>query len=425
MRLSAVFHHFLVYCLTTSSKDSKSFSAYKFDKRKILPHTLTINVIFSKREFMKKTVTIVLALMSASAFASKARLQALGENVNGSFYIQDNRNMFLNANEVNNYKDFLTFETGASTGTNTETTPRAEGGFFRTMGAMNYGLYLGSQYDRTNDARGQLTAAQARTNNPLDLFVGGDAGSVKWGANLTYSSSNDASTRVKSDYTALRLGAQVMSNLNVFVQTDINNKVTVGNTVSENTAKGKMAGSVGATYMINDLKVFAQYGSDDSKFTSTNGGQTQEFKNNSYLVGVGREASVNDKTKVYTKLQYSQVGNTIELDGITNRNTHANQKSIPVTIGLEHDALSWLTLRGSVVQNLWDSNNQVTAGVGEKNIKNAQSTQVNTGATLTLGSLKLDGVIGTTNPGTRAVGSNNGTLSLDNLMSRVALRYNF
>ncbi len=371
---------------------------------------------------MKKTVTIVLALMSASAFASKARLQALGENVNGSFYIQDNRNMFLNANEVNNYKDFLTFETGAASGNNTETSPRAEGGFFRTMGAMNYGLYLGSQLDRTNDAR---TSIGTTTSNPLDLFVGGDAGSVKWGANLTYSSSNNDQTRTKSDYTGLRLGAQVMSNLNVFVQSDINNKVTVGNAVSENTAKGKMAGSVGATYMINDLKVFAQYGSDDSKFTSTNGGQTQEFKNNSYLVGVGREASVNDKTKVYTKLQYAQVGNTIEIDGVTGRNTHANQKSIPVTIGLEHDALSWLTLRGSVAQNLWDSNNQLVAGLGERNIKNAQSTQVNTGATLTLGSLKLDGVIGTTAPTGRAVGSNSGTLSLDNLMSRVALRYNF
>ena len=370
---------------------------------------------------MKKTVTIVLALMSASAFASKARLQALGENVNGSFYIQDNRNMFLNANEVNNYKDFLTFETGTALGTNTETAPRSEGGFFRTMGAMNYGLYLGSQYDRTNDAR---TTLATRTSNPIDLFVGGDAGSVKWGANLTYSSSNDATTRTKSDYTALRLGAQVMSNLNVFVQTDINNKATVGNTVSENTAKGKMAGSVGATYMINDLKVFAQYGSDDSKFTSTNGGQSQEFKNNSYLLGVGREASVNDKTKVFTKLQYAQVGNTVEIDGVIGRNTHANQKSVPVTIGLEHVAMSWLTLRGSVAQNLWDSNNTVTTA-GERNIKNAQSTSVNTGATLTLGSLKIDGVIGSATSAGTATGNKNGVLALDNIMSRVALRYNF
>jgi len=56
---------------------------------------------------MKKQLTVALglAVLATPAFASKARLQALGEDVNGSFYVNDLRNVFLNAANVNNYKD--------------------------------------------------------------------------------------------------------------------------------------------------------------------------------------------------------------------------------------------------------------------------------------------------------------------------------
>ena len=55
----------------------------------------------------------------------------------------------------------------------------SEGGFFRSHGAMNYGLYFnsgvnGNVVDSLNPAR-------------VDLFVGGDAG-LNWGLRLGYES---------------------------------------------------------------------------------------------------------------------------------------------------------------------------------------------------------------------------------------------
>lgn len=86
---------------------------------------------------MKKQLIVALglAVLATPAFASKARLQALGEDQYGSFYVNDNRNVFLNAANVNNHKDLATFEWGATTAaTDATATPRSEGGVFKTMG---------------------------------------------------------------------------------------------------------------------------------------------------------------------------------------------------------------------------------------------------------------------------------------------------
>src|SRR5690606_20949266 len=112
---------------------------------------------------MKKNVAIVLGAMivAAPAFASKARLQALGEDVYGSKYIQDNRNIFINAAHINLYKDMVTFEYGDTTSTldqrfgvnNPSSGQRAEGGFTKSVGNMVYGLHFGEKSDTANSLR--------------------------------------------------------------------------------------------------------------------------------------------------------------------------------------------------------------------------------------------------------------------------------
>ena len=111
---------------------------------------------------MKKQLVVAVGLMvlAAPAFASKARLQALGEDTYGSFYVNDNRNVFYNAAQVNNHKDLVTFEWGDTTSNNASSgsdasaaAPRAEGGVFKTMGNMVYGVYLGSESNTSNGDR--------------------------------------------------------------------------------------------------------------------------------------------------------------------------------------------------------------------------------------------------------------------------------
>ncbi len=74
------------------------------------------NVIFKKGDFMKRQLTVALGLLvvAAPAFATKARLEALGEDSFGSYYVNDNRNIFLNPARINENKDFITYEFGDS-----------------------------------------------------------------------------------------------------------------------------------------------------------------------------------------------------------------------------------------------------------------------------------------------------------------------
>jgi len=54
---------------------------------------------------MKKTLVIAsLAVLSTSAFASKARMEALGQGDGYSRYIMDTRSVFLNPAMVNEQK---------------------------------------------------------------------------------------------------------------------------------------------------------------------------------------------------------------------------------------------------------------------------------------------------------------------------------
>ena len=63
---------------------------------------------------MKRQLAIALglAVVSTSALASKARLESLGQNANGSQVIDDHRSIFLNPAHLNHHKDFVTIEVG-------------------------------------------------------------------------------------------------------------------------------------------------------------------------------------------------------------------------------------------------------------------------------------------------------------------------
>src|SRR5690606_38081553 len=152
----------------------------------------------------------------SSAFATKARLQALGEDVYGSKYISDNRNIFINAAYINLYKDQVTFEfgdTGSARdqrfGSSESTGQRAEGGFTKSWGNMVYGVHFGEESDTANTLRAGGIGAVGKTTiscptdplcalladgvvdetaeqNAISLMLGGDAG-LQWGAKLKFS----------------------------------------------------------------------------------------------------------------------------------------------------------------------------------------------------------------------------------------------
>ena len=378
---------------------------------------------------MKKQLTVALglAVLATPAFASKARLQALGEDTNGSFYINDNRNIFLNSAQVNTHKDLVTFETGdTSESIDNASTPRSEGGFFTAKGNMVYGVHLGSESATSNALRTWADASNEQ--NMLDVFVGGDAG-MKWGANLSYSNVAEGGTIDNDKVMRTRLGV-AQDNWDAFANVSLMNE-----SQDENGAdfKGKMGYQVGGSYMMNDYKLFAEYRSIKAEDKQA----SADAEIGLWRIGAGRTSKLNDKATLFTKLEVNRT--TLNLETATgslngpNVNTYDGLPlttggedlvitDVPLTIGMEVDAASWLTVRGSVSQSL--VSDVSLKATSNENLED--TTIVNLGATLKFGELSVDGVIGN-NDGTTvdADGTSSGTIRTDSLMSRVSMTYKF
>jgi hypothetical protein len=377
---------------------------------------------------MKNNVLVIagLAVLSTSAFASKARMEALGQGT-VSNYVLDTRSVFLNPASVNELKNYVVTEWGsASTSDDSATAPKAEGGFFREQGSFSYGFYLGN--NGLDHGRTSTSPALLRQDNALDFFLGGDIG-VKWGAKLHFAQGKDQTTSSTvtskdSKNTALGLGlGAIMGNASVYANVDLMDKSTNSQTSSSSVTtssewKQKPSYQVGGSYALMGYTLFADVknGKADASTTASNVTSSSTQKWMSYEVGAGRIHEINPTSRLYTSLSYYADSNY----NISGYSTY----TLPASIGLEADATSWLTLRGSVKQNFVYGYKRALGSDKHTSISN--STEVNGGATLNFGKLKIDGVIGNT-AASRAgtTGTKNGVLTTDNLLTRVAVNYNF
>jgi hypothetical protein len=318
---------------------------------------------------MKKTLVVAagLAVLSTSAFASKARMTALGQaSSNGSYYMMDNRNIWRSAADLNELGSHVTAEFGASAVGGAGGT--ANGGFFQSSGSLNYGLYL----NETDNFGG---VADVAGTNPAraDLFVA----SNNWGVRLGYESITvDAAD---SEGTGFDLGVGYnMNDLGLW----LNYQPAVTNTVAGTDADGEAAMNLGATYDMSDYTLFAEYikpNDDDSAI----------------ILGAGRTYDVNSGTMFYdVTLANVTVGDDTDTD-------------VSVAFGAEVKASDWLTWRLSLRQSVLQTGDSETS---------TRDTQLGAGASLTWGGMTVDGTI--QNAGTGALGT-------DQFLSTVSMTYMF
>lgn len=375
---------------------------------------------------MKRNLALALGLvvMSGSAFATKARLQALGEDVYGSKYISDNRNIFINAAYINLYKDMVTYEYGDTTsardqrfGSNNESTgQRAEGGFTKSWGNMVWGLHYGEKSDTANTLRqaplalcagGTFQAANAalctavgatdiaskvNEQNALSLMIGGDAG-LQWGAKLKVSTFEDETYtvgNVKSQSAQANFGI-ISGDLEAFANISLANSLEIGDVYN---VEGKSGYQIGATYNLNGTTVFAEYRaiSAEEKDSAV---LSEDWSLSKIIVGAGRIQKLNEIANANYKVEY--VRDTTENTAYV-ANDEAVSSKVDVTFGTEVMAKEWLVLRGAITQNLWSKAEDNTIGTtaqrenGEFSIAN--STQVRAGASLIFGDLSVDTYVG-------------------------------
>jgi hypothetical protein len=375
---------------------------------------------------MKRHVLVAtgLAVLSTSAFATKARMEALNQDSQrGSFYVQDNRRIFMNPATLVNTGKMVTTEWGTAKNTaDSDAAPNAEGGFYNEAAGFSYGLHLGSDIDAKTHNATRTTTNYLQSENNIDLFFAGDAG-IQWGARVNFANGKDEQTtsanNIERKNTAFGLGfGIVMGDLQAFADLDISNKSKGSTTNGSHEFKNNFGFTVGANYTWNDMTFMGEYFSSGYERKE---GTTTEVDMMDLKLGAGKVHEVATNARIFTDVVFNYNKEETKTTGTAETTSYR----LPITIGFEADATSWLVLRGSVKQNFLIGQSETkaaTAGARKLKATDVNTTLVAAGGTLNFGNLKVDGTIG------RAVNSGatqTGTLRTDELSYRTAVTYSF
>lgn len=365
---------------------------------------------------MKKQITLAigLAVVSTGALASKARLEALGENAGGSYYLNDARNVFLNPANINFHKDLITLEAGQSGQVADDASaPKAEGGFYKSNGSLVYGLHFGNTDQQVEKLQTSANLA-AVSMNTWDFFVGGDAG-VLWGANLSYADHKNetGANDIKGSLLKTRVGV-IAGDIEARLRFSLTDKLEEDNTAEYNV---KTQYELGVNYkLMNDSSVFFETTNLTAEEKTAG---TEDYKATTMMLGYGKVKKLNDKATMNYSVAYKN--SKVEGSSAFNNTNETKQTMVDVTIGVEAVAKEWLTLRGSVSQTIFgDEENNA----GDKK-SFTDSTAIALGAALTFGDLTVDGLIGNDTNADGTAGDANGVIRTDSLMSRVSATYRF
>jgi len=297
---------------------------------------------------MQKKILAVLALslISSNAFASRAKNLVTGTGDggsflgttgnNGSFYSNDEYNIFWNPAFINGMKSMAIVEkfNGDSD---------ASAGFTTNFGSINAAVFFN---------RG---GAATRGSKPIDLVIGGDMG-VKWGLGVTQSMSQGASS------TKLNAGI-IAGNFEPFVGYTLSSSNGLAGT-SETT---DAAMSAGVRYHMGDWAPYAVWGSNSTETNSV-----KSVDGSKWGVGLGRNAKMGDVTMNYS-LAYFTGSNSL---------TDVSSMSLPINMNFEAEATSWLTARAGLGYTVMERNTT------------ASTTTARFGGTFHLGKADLDMVVG-------------------------------
>jgi len=390
---------------------------------------------------MKKQLLVAAVIFAAvSAQASKARLEALGN----SEHIVDIQEVFQSEpDQALNY-EAATVEFGGSSGAATE----AEGGFIRKMGDSAWSIYLGrssTTYKAFTDGIIALFSdAQDRATlntihdqaNPLQLAYASKMGDVNWGASLFYvgnsfkdqsvsSTAGDFTGDIDQNIMGLLLGAnngawdaQVRFGLGGKIESDGNfdNFASVGlnaaiNAASKLTVESTQSVKVSGGYTMDSMYFFGGYDMRAGE-VKTNLATLADLSSTELTLGV-----VNSHKKDGVDFFYgiSYVATTTEDDA--GAGTKDEETIAPIIVGVEAEVSSWMTLRGSLTQNLGLLSSSKPDGASAGSV--ADSTVTALGAGFKWGKANIDAVISTGTDG------NFGVDSGGDILGQASVTYNF
>lgn len=368
--------------------------------------------------------------------ATKARMIALGQDMDGSFYIDDNRNIFLNPAAINDLRNSVILEMGddgdsAASPNDKDNNPNAEGGFTQKEGNATYGLFLGKESNKASEVRFSGLIAGDGTNgatkyfpqdNVIHAFYGKKNDSSSWGSYAMFTESRDQTNNKSQMSAQVGFGQKFITSEWFAIMS-----LAGGMKVDQHEFEGKFGGKAGYIKEIANHKLMLQVSQIDFKINGA--AFNPDVSLTDIDVRFAREKAIGQNSTLWLSMEinYDMVkvknGDPTGL-GILKKGKDNTTITIPIVISIESKVKEWLTLRGSVRQNIWgqeERDNKVSS--------KTNSTNINAGASLNFGDFTLDGLIGTgTNTaGSTIVDSNNevGVLSGDSVFTRLALTYSY
>jgi hypothetical protein len=330
-------------------------------------------------------------------------MYSLGQDPHrGSYYVDDDRNIFRNPADINLYKKYVTMELEFIPKGDSALSLVPQGGYFTQIGKTPVGIYLGQGLaegvlieEDAFDATPTNYLLTAADSNPVTFFIGGESG-FEWGLDLRIANAKRTIGGSKSTYQAL--GATLGFNIKDFQIygkygfRDIS-RVTGSNDLENGTYNG--SGFIaGIIYKLKHttLLIDLMGGSIDLSGRSDLD-QNGKGKADRLTLGLGHIYEIDKTQRLNFNLNYevTKTENSIKDENITETN-------LPLVLGLEVDATSWLIFRGSVVQNFIIGKEKIERGGTTEVVPSpANGAKVNFGATFNFGKLKVDGNLGMDN----------------------------
>jgi hypothetical protein len=357
---------------------------------------------------MKQLLLIAVALTAINAQASRARMNALGNSV----HLVDTSTVQTNpADMFRLSSDYVEFETGATSGlAQTAEHANAEGSIVRTMGDAKVGLTLGHQSKNASGwgLRGLATITELKVNqqNPIELSYGTAYNDMKVAGTLVYSSYNNkiadksaAAILEKESSMGVRFGAvsgawDASLAIGLGSEARTNN---VGNTGSK--FSGTSSYMLEGGYQMDSMYFNGNITSAAAKQETNLGVQANEIADTSMTVGV-INSHKKDGNELFYGVSLVQTSRKQDFTVSATDDTKTETLALPLTIGLEVDAASWLTLRGSVSQTTFiNSSKSETSTSPTTTTANTDpgvnNTKVALGAGLKFNKLVVDGTLTT------------------------------
>ncbi len=343
---------------------------------------------------MKRIICLFAALMSVSAFASKARVSSLM----GANHLVDTQTVFTSPSHILLLNPYLTFETGTP-GT------EAEGGIMRSLGAGKLLLYVGHQNSTESASAGDLRVSNGylEQNNPVEAIYG--FGNMAFGASLSYV--DNKATKTKESTVVAKWGMNMDNNwvyAHLFLFSNAE-KDTAGH-------KDKMYAfpylKGGASFQLaSQFRLFGElvYGQAKDKLTAVD----NDIKDTNLSVGIEDRSLKTDTVDIYYGIMGFYAKREVESKDIS-------AYKLPAFMGIEYPVVSWATVRASVQQNiLLGSSKDETATVTDSEGINADTT-VAAGLGLKYNNIVLDGSL---------TAATTGLVNGNQFMSQASLSYWF